>query len=147
VWFLGRAKKLTVAHHNLAGANRFAQAATEFPYCFISYSGWCECPFDLYAVRWYRTPDEAVAQYGNQDEKPVSVAFTGKRYSAVCGKQHVTLVRDQGKGGRWSILVGCTKRNFRRHDFSSPFVQHAMRTAEEWFGEPKGAWREESESK
>src|SRR5215467_4436122 len=32
VWFLGRATKLTVAHHNLAGANRFAQAATEFPY-------------------------------------------------------------------------------------------------------------------
>jgi hypothetical protein len=36
------------------------------------------------------------------------------------------------------------KAGSRRRDFASPFVEHAMRTAEAWYGPPASGWRPET---
>lgn len=58
--------------------------------------------------------------------------------TAVCGNTHVWLVRD---GDRWLMFAG--SRASRRRDFASPFLAHAQRTAEAWYGPPAGGWRKE----
>jgi hypothetical protein len=57
-----------------------------------------------------------------------------------CGGTRVWLVRD---GDRWLMFAGSRKAGGRRRDFASPFLAHAMRTAEEWYGAPDGGWRAE----
>jgi len=57
-----------------------------------------------------------------------------------CGGTRVWLVRD---GDRWSMFVGSRNVSSRRRDFASPFLAHAMRTAELWYGAPAAGWRAE----
>jgi hypothetical protein len=57
--------------------------------------------------------------------------------SADCGGTLVWLVRD---GDRWLMFAG--SRKSRRRDFASPFLEHAIRTAEQWYGKPVG-WQVE----
>ncbi len=52
----------------------------------------------------------------------------------------VWLVRD---GDRWSMFAGSRAAHARRRDFVSPYLEHAIRTAEQWYGAPKGGWRVE----
>ena len=59
---------------------------------------------------------------------------------ADCGGTRVWLVRD---GERWSMFVGGRRAGNRRMDFASPFLEHAIRTAEAWYGTPAGGWRRE----
>jgi hypothetical protein len=63
--------------------------------------------------------------------------------AAYCGGTRVWLVRD---GERWLMYTGSRKAAGRRRDFASPFLAHAMRTAEEWYGAPDGGWRAEKKS-
>lgn len=79
---------------------------------------------------------------------PVLVEDPGERTEHVvdsncvadCAGTKVWLVRD---GERWLMFVGSRARGGRRRDFASPFLAHAMRTAEQWYGAPKDGWRAE----
>lgn len=53
--------------------------------------------------------------------------------TAVCGNTRVWLVRD---GDRWLMYAG--SRHSRRRDFASPYLAHAVRTAEAWYGPAVG---------
>ncbi len=59
-----------------------------------------------------------------------------------CGDVRVMLVEDHG---RWLMFVktGKRKRATRRKDFASPFLAHAIQTAQAWYGVPSGGWRAE----
>ena len=54
-----------------------------------------------------------------------------------CGGTRIWLVKD---GERWLMYVGSRKAG-RRRDFASPFLAHAIRAAEQWYGAPGGGWR------
>ena len=56
-----------------------------------------------------------------------------------CGGIKIWLVKD---GQRWLMYAGARKASGRRRDFASPFLAHAIRTAEQWYGAPRG-WRAE----
>ena len=60
--------------------------------------------------------------------------------TGTCGGTLVWLVRD---GDRWLMHVGSRKASGRRRDFASPFLGHAIRTAEFWYGAPVNGWRAE----
>lgn len=60
--------------------------------------------------------------------------------TAVCGKTRVWLVRD---GDRWLMYAG-TQRS-RCRDFASPYLPHAQRTAEAWYGPATAGWQVERE--
>ena len=62
-------------------------------------------------------------------------------YSADCGGNRVWLVKD---GDRWLMFAGSRKASCRRTDFASPFLEHAMRTAEAWYGPAADGWRAET---
>jgi len=53
----------------------------------------------------------------------------------------VWLVRDVD---RWSMFAGSRAAHARRKDFVSPYLEHAIRTAEQWYGVPSGGWRTET---
>lgn len=55
--------------------------------------------------------------------------------SATCGTTRIWLVRD---GDRWLMFAGT--RTSRRRDFASPFLSHAQRTAEAWYGPAEKGW-------
>jgi hypothetical protein len=56
----------------------------------------------------------------------------------------VWLVRDRD---RWLMFAGSRAAGGRRKDFASPFLEHAMRTAEFWYGVPATGWRAEEGTK
>ena len=60
--------------------------------------------------------------------------------AGVCGGTPVWLVKD---GDRWLMHAGSRTGGGRRRDFASPFLGHAIRTAEQWYGGP-GGWRAEA---
>jgi hypothetical protein len=55
-----------------------------------------------------------------------------------CSDSRVWLVRD---GDRWLMFAGSRGPGGRRRDFASPFLEHAIRTAELWYGTPATGWR------
>jgi len=57
--------------------------------------------------------------------------------SADCGGTRVWLARDDD---RWLMFAG--SRKSRRKDFASPFLEHAIRTAEAWYGAPAAGWQQ-----
>jgi hypothetical protein len=61
--------------------------------------------------------------------------------AGVCGEQRIWLIKD---GERWLLMVGSRKASGRRRDFASPFLAHAIRTAEAWYGAPRDGWRGEN---
>ena len=62
---------------------------------------------------------------------------------ADCGGTRVWLVRE---GERWMMFPGSRKASGRRRDFASPFLAHAIRTAEQWYGAPCDGWRDGKEA-
>jgi hypothetical protein len=56
-------------------------------------------------------------------------------YRATCGSTPVWLRKD---GDRWLMFAGTQKS--RRKDFASPFLEHAIRTAEAWYGPAADGW-------
>jgi len=57
-------------------------------------------------------------------------------YRATCGSTPVWLRKD---GDRWLMFARTQKS--RRRDFASPFLEHAILTAEAWYGPAAGGWR------
>ncbi len=68
---------------------------------------------------------------------------SGDVYTANCGGTPVWLVR---QGPRWLMFAGSRRPDSRRRDFASPFLDHARRTAEAWYGPPEDGWRAEGPS-
>ena len=60
-----------------------------------------------------------------------------------CSGVKVWLVRD---GERWLMHVGSRKPSGRRRDFATPYLAHAIRTAEQWYGASRLGWRAEKGS-
>jgi hypothetical protein len=75
------------------------------------------------------------------DPAPQSSALPdAAAYRATCGSTPVWLRKD---GDRWLMFAGTQKS--RRRDFASPFLEHAIRTAEDWYGPAAGGWQVEQE--
>jgi len=100
------------------------------------------------------------------DQAPPGSIFDGKRYTpeewfashvirvptkpapdekcpvhwADCGDTRVWIVKD---GSRWLMYAGSRQPDSRRTDFASPFLNHAMQTAEHWYGLPRDGWHAE----
>jgi hypothetical protein len=55
-----------------------------------------------------------------------------------CGSTRIWLVKN---GRRWFMYAGSRKSRARRRDFASPFLGHAKKTAEGWYGMSRGGWR------
>lgn len=88
--------------------------------------------------KWLATAPVAI-------EEPVQVGvctmFAGATYVVGdCGATRVWLVKD---GGRWLMYVGSRKASARRRDFATPYLGHAIRTTEQWYGAADGGWRAE----
>ena len=60
--------------------------------------------------------------------------------AGTCGGTRIWLVRD---GDRWLMYAGSRSASGRRRDFASPFLGHAIRTAEFWYGAPVNGWHAE----
>ena len=74
----------------------------------------------------------------DRDPHPVAtpIPADAKCVSATCGGTRIWLVRD---GDRWLMFAGT--RTSRRRDFASPFLSHAQRTAEAWYGPAENGWQ------
>jgi hypothetical protein len=70
------------------------------------------------------------------------VGASARCVTALCGCTQVWLVRD---GGRWFMFEGSHRPESRRRDFASPFLVHAQRTAEAWYGFSAAGFHEELE--
>jgi hypothetical protein len=70
------------------------------------------------------------------DPAPASLALPeATAYRATCGGTPVWLRKD---GDRWLMFAGTQKS--RRRDFASPFLEHAIRTTEAWYGLAADGW-------
>jgi hypothetical protein len=76
------------------------------------------------------------------DPKPETAAMSPVAECVVgtCGQLSVWLVRH---GDRWLMYAGQRRAGSRRKDFASPFLGHAIRTAEAWYGPSAAGWRVE----
>jgi hypothetical protein len=135
--------KLTVVRHNLRGENRFGQNAAKFPFCVISYLAWREFPFDLRGVHWYRTADDAAGVFS---APPAEDARTEIRALVAHFAEGID-VELWRQSKRWLMWVTQRGKRNRRKDFASPYLEHAQRTAEEWYGKPLDGWHEPQEGK
>jgi hypothetical protein len=76
------------------------------------------------------------------DEEPAKPEYPtdADRMVCLCGSTRIRLVKD---GERWLMLTRAGRSWHRRKDFASPFLEHAVRTAEQWYGAPAAGWRVE----
>ena len=81
----------------------------------------------------------ATAPITREESTPV-LPENARLVSAICGNTRVWLARD---GDGWLMYAG--SRHSRRKDFASPYLAHAVRTAEGWYGPPAGGWQVERE--
>jgi hypothetical protein len=88
--------------------------------------------------RWLATAP-ILREEKQQDAKP-AIPADATCVAGECGGTRVWLVKD---GERWLMFVGSRKANGRRRDFATPYVEHAIRTAEQWYGAAGGGWRAE----
>ncbi len=72
------------------------------------------------------------------DDAGLAVPKDATCVAGECGGVKVWLVKG---GERWLMYVGSRKAGGRRRDFASPYLEHAIRTAEHWYGAPGGGWR------
>jgi hypothetical protein len=84
-------------------------------------------------VSWEKWLATAPIEKDAASEPPMSP--DAQSVTATCGGTRVWLVRD---GDRWLMFAGT--RSSRRRDFASPFLNHAQRTAEAWYGAPEKGW-------
>ena len=82
--------------------------------------------------RWLATAPIVVEPTGAKPTLP----HDAECVTTECSGTPVWLVRD---GDRW--LMFAVTRKSRRKDFASPFLEHAIRAAEAWYGSPTDGWR------
>jgi hypothetical protein len=75
-----------------------------------------------------------------QTESAPALPEDARLVTAVCGQTRVWLARD---GDRWLMYAG--SRHSRRRDFASPYLAHAVRTAEAWYGPAASGWQVDGE--
>jgi hypothetical protein len=80
-----------------------------------------------------------VAEEGSEMNGP-AIPADAACVAGDCGGARVWLVRE---GERWLMFAGSRTASGRRRDFASPFLAHAIRTAELWYGVPAGGWHVE----
>jgi hypothetical protein len=96
---------------------------------FVAYDAWrATAPIER-----EETPEQ------NQQRIPADATCV----AGECGGTRIWLVKD---GERWLMYVGSRKAGGRRRDFASPYLEHAIRTAEQWYGAAGGGWRAEKGS-
>lgn len=86
--------------------------------------------------KWLATAPLAI----DEVQKPSVFQPGANCVTGTCGGVRIWVVRD---GDRWLMFAGARSARGRRRDFASPFLSHAIRTAEGWYGAPAGGWREE----
>ena len=95
---------------------------------------WADGRFIPYA-KWLAS---APISFDSTSTPETSIPRDAKCVAAECGGTRVWLVRD---GDRWLMYAGSRGAAGRRRDFASPFLSHAIRTAEFWYGAPTTGWR------
>jgi hypothetical protein len=88
-------------------------------------------------IAWEKWLATAPIVIENRAAGPV-IPVDAECVSADCGGTRVWLARD---GDRWLMFAG--SRKSRRKDFASPFLEHAIRTAEQWYGAARDGWQVE----
>jgi hypothetical protein len=91
-------------------------------------------------IAWDQWRATAHIEVGQPEQKRTEIPANACCISADCSGTRVWLVRN---GDRWLMFVGGRRAGNRRKDFASPFMEHAIRTAEAWYGAPAGGWRRE----
>jgi len=94
-------------------------------------------------IAWQKWLSAAPIDSGGPEQKQAVTPVRASCMTADCGGTMVWLVRD---GERWSMFVGGRRAGNRRKDFASPFMEHAIRTVEAWYGAPAAGWRAEEKS-
>jgi hypothetical protein len=90
-------------------------------------------------VAWEKWLDTAPVECVEAPE-PDAIPRTARCVAGVCAGTRVWLVCE---GNRWLMFVGGRGAGNRRKDFASPYLEHAMRTAEAWYGVPASGWHAE----
>jgi hypothetical protein len=85
----------------------------------------------------------ATAPVIREDKPEVAGPAAPKEPTCVAGECDCTKVWLVRGGERWQMFVGSIKAGGRRRDFATPCLEHAIRTAEFWYGAPCGRWRVE----
>ena len=86
--------------------------------------------------KWLATAPLVAAEPAEESGTPIPPDC--RCVAGECCGTRVWLVRD---GDRWSMFAGSRNSSGRRRDFASPFLAHAIRTAELWYGAPAGGWQ------
>jgi hypothetical protein len=86
-------------------------------------------------VSWEKWRATAPIERDAEAEPEGGIPTDAQCVTATCGNTRVWLVRD---GDRCLMFAGT--RSSRRRDFASPFVSHAQRTAEAWYGSAEKGW-------
>ncbi len=86
-------------------------------------------------VSWEKWRATAPIERELQPEAPV-IPSDARCLKATCGTTRLWLARN---GDRWLMFAGT--RSSRPRDFASPFLIHAQRTAEAWYGSATKDWQ------
>jgi hypothetical protein len=134
--------RVTVVQHGCSGFNRFGQHALKFPFALVNMPAWRDAVFDLRIARWYPTQAEALRFATGLVEAPAAHLKEPERCAAEFPRNVRVELRRESPS-RWSMYASNGGRANKRKDFASPFLEHAKRTAELWYGEPIDGWKEE----
>lgn len=100
---------------------------------------WADSKFVPYA-KWLASAPISVESVPASD---TSIPADSRCVAAECNGTRIWLVRD---GDRWLMHEGSRGVGGRRKDFASPFLGHAIRTAEFWYGPSATGWRAEDKA-
>jgi hypothetical protein len=94
---------------------------------WVDYERWC--------------PSRPVAREDPPTDAASAIPAEAVCVVGACGERRICLIKD---GERWLLFVGSRKAGRRRKGFATPFLAHAIRTAETWYGAPSDGWRAEN---
>ena len=100
---------------------------------------WADSKFVPYA-KWLASAPISIESVAANEP---TISPDAKCVTAECGATRIWLVRD---GDRWLMHAGSRGAAGRRRDFASPFLGHAIRTAEFWYGASADGWRAEEKA-
>jgi hypothetical protein len=89
--------------------------------------------------KWQVTAATAHEKPGPETSRQAADADAGC-VAGHCAGARIVLAQE---GERWFMYVGALRAANRRKDFASPFLAHAVRTAEAWYGVPAVGWHAE----